>query len=230
MIAQRLNLILLVIIGALLIFTLRAYQAQKEAVHLYEAAQDTLSIMEDANGRQTARINSFKVENENAFLEMQSKDSNILWLQQSVKKYKGKLAAMAVISTSTHETGSTKTIVAHDSNECNPTYKTEWHEEWSEGTIIATSESIERNIKFKSDFEVIIGKSSNKIFQKRELNLEIRNLNPNTTTTAARSVLIKQEQKRINFGLNAGYGVDLLTFKPVLYLGFGASITVFGVK
>jgi hypothetical protein len=227
---KRIILLMAVIIIVLSMITLRSCRTAKETAQLYKSAQDTLSVMKDENGRQTARINSFQAETESAFLEMKSKDSNIVWLQTAVKKYKGKVSAMAVVSTSTNDAGSTTTIIVHDSNECNPTYKTEWHEEWSEGIIVATSETIERNIKFKSDFEVVIGKSSNKIFQKRELNLEIRNLNPNTTTTAARSVLIKQEQKRINFGLNAGYGVDLLTFKPVLYLGVGASFTVFGVK
>jgi len=66
--------------------------------------------------------------------------------------------------TSTSDNGSSisttqwDTIKTDTGSYASAVYKTDWDEEWSVGKIVATKDSITRDIKIKNDFEMTIGK------------------------------------------------------------------------
>ena len=223
------------VIFGLLVLLLNQCNKTSEISDLYESANDSLSISQTKNGEQIAAIKSFKVEKKNDFLAMKTKDSTIIWLQGVVKKSNGVVAAM-VASTSTKDQSSSSTTIVIDSTKLDsgqlvfPIYKTTWDEKWSMGEIIASKDSIQRDITFKNDFQITISNRSNKLFKPKEMTLELINLNPNTQTHDMRSLVVKNEPKRVNLGIQAGYGVDMLTFNPVFYVGFGVGFTLVGVK
>jgi len=208
----------------------------KEMKGLYEAAQDTLVRAKDNLGREFVKISILTAESEKALLQMKSKDSTITWLQATVEDYKGKLASATVVSNSTTSSGSTGTIVTHDTIWIDdtayliPVYETQWADRWEEGTIRATEDSIYRHIRVKNEFEITMGAESNGWFKKRQATVTVKNLNPNTITEELRSFQVDHHQKKLGIGIQVGYGISLASPIPSPYLGVGLDYRLISVK
>jgi len=221
---------LLIIVGILLFRSCKGDLDLKEQIGLYEAAQDTLSQTRNELGEQVSSIALFKADKKKDFLKMKSNDSTIIALQKVVKEYKGKLKTATVLGTSTNDNGSSSTVTDYDTiytdtgNYMSPIYKTDWEEEWSVGKIVATKDSISRNIKVKNKFELTIGEEESKRgwfkkLRKKESLVTITNKNPNTVTTELRTFTIEPHKNKISIGLGVAYGFDIIGLKPTVVIG-----------
>ena len=150
-----------------------------------------------------------------------------------VKEYKGKLDAATVASTSTSERGTTVTEVEHDTITIDgreyiyPVYKSEWDDEWSQGYITASKDSISRQIFVRNEFEITQGWQRDKWYKEKKPVVKIKNLNPNTETEELRSFVVEEKKKRIAIGVGGAYGVNLFTFSPALVAGVTVQYTLF---
>jgi len=199
---------------------------------MYEALQDTLEQTTNELGQQTSTIALLEADKAKDLLKIKTNDSTVIHLQKVVKDYKGKLASATVLGTSTNDAGSSSTTTDYDTiytdtgSYISPVYKSNWDEEWSVGKIVATKDSISRQIKIKNDFEMTIGKERQGFLKKKKSVVTIKNLNPNTVTTELRTFNIQPHKNKISFGIGAAYGLDIVGFKPTLVIGVTAHIPI----
>jgi len=201
-----------------------------------DTASDSLETYKNKNGELVSEIKSFDLVNEKVLLNLKTNDETIKALQEVVKGFEGKLAAAIVARSETLEKGATATkisggdtVKSGDTVFIYPIYSTDWAEKWSEGIITASRDSITRDIKVKNDYSFTIGKKSNGWFKKREVVVNMTNLNPNTATQELRSYNVKQAPKRFNLVVYAGVGVGKnFEFEP--QIGIGGGFTLLGIK
>ena len=232
---RALLVLLLVLVLFNCIYTCQRFRSYKEAV---SSLSDTLKITRDELEQERARIKVLKFERQKDFLRLKTKDSTIRRLQELVRHYKGLLNTAIILSNQTNDEGVTPAVITHydtvyiSENETIyfPTYQTRWDGRWSKGEIIATKDSIYRNIKIRNEYKITIGNIRNGWFKRKEYEIEVLNLNPYTYTTELLTYQLKEEAKKVNFSTQLGYGINLLTYKPVFYIGLGANYRILGIK
>ena len=212
------------------------YSRTVEAEEIAEAVADTMDVNRNKEGQETASIKVIQAEREIALMKLEAKDTIIHWLQETVKEYRGALNTAIVLRNQTASKGYTGTTVIRDTVTINGEtkiadfYETKWSNKWEEGYILARPDSIFRNIKVKNDYQITLGGVSNGWFKPKEYEVQVLNLNPNTSTRELRSFQVTNKPKRISIGLQAGYGLGLLDFKPQPYVGLGVQFNLIGVK
>jgi len=201
-----------------------------------DTASDSLETYRNKNGQLVAEIKSFDLVNEEVLLNLKTNDKTIKRLQDVVKGFEGKLAAAIVASSETGSQGSTATKISGGDTVKNgdtvliyPNYSTTWSNSWEEGFINASRDSIFREIKIRNDYSFTIGKVSNGWFKKREVSVQMTNLNPNTVTRELRSYNVKQEPKRLNFVVYGGAGYQF-GVGIVPQIGIGLGYTLLSIK
>ena len=216
---------LLIIAGILLFKSCSDNRGLKEQVALYETAQDSLTQTRNDLGQQITSTSLMKAAKKKDFLKMQTNDSTILALQKVVKDYKGKLASATVLGSSTSDSGTSVTTTSWDTIKTDtgsiihPVFKTDWDERWSRGNIIASKDSISRNIQVKNEFEFTQGLERQGFLKKRKSLVTIKNLNPNTVTTELKTFTVQAQKKRFSVGIGAAYGLDITNLKMTIVIG-----------
>lgn len=178
-----------------------------------------------------SRIKSFEGIGERMFLSINSKDSTITWLQKTVREYKGKLLAASVVSASTSSRGSASTTItagdtvfSGDTIKVFPVYEAMWENKWEKGEVRAGKDSIYRDIKIHNEYEFTLGEERNGWFKRKEMEIKMTNLNPNTVTTELRSYNVKQSPKRFNAIAYVGYGFSSSGISPQVGIGIGYTL------
>lgn len=202
--------------------------SNKNLKEINASLNDTLVKTVDKLGRETATISNLEVENERMLMDLEIKDTILVWMREVVRDYSGKLQAAIVLSNRTNSTGSTRTIVEYKTDSAYPDYTTSWVNQWEEGKIVASRDSIFREIRIKNDYEITIGDRKNPWFKPKQSTVSIRNLNPNTLTQELRSVTIQERPKRLSLGLQVGYGLNSSGISP--YVGVGLNYNVLSLK
>lgn len=226
-------ILLLVIVGILLFRSCKGDINLKEQIGLYEATQDTLSQTRNKNGEQATSIALLKADRRKDLFKIKTNDSTIIALQKVVKEYKGKLKSATVVGVSTNDNGSSSTTTDYDTiytdtgRYVSPIYKTDWNERWSAGKIIATKDSISRDIKVKNDFEITIGEERQKgFFKKKKSLVTITNKNPNTITKELRTFSIEPHKNKFSIGVGVMYGFDITGLKLTVVVGPTVNIPI----
>lgn len=227
--------LMIALIGLLGLFS---YQNTKtiEAIKLANSVSDTLEIERNEKNQEKASITILQAEKQADFLKLKAKDSIIAWLQLAVKEYKGALNTAIVLKNESESKGNTKTQVIRDTvvvggqKQVAQFYETKWTNKWEEGYILAKPDSIYRNIKVKNDYQITLGSVKNGWFKPKEYEVQVLNLNPNTSTKELRSFQVKTYPKRLSIGIQAGYGVGLIDFKPQPFIGIGFQYNLIGIK
>lgn len=189
-------------------------------------------------GEQVSQIQTLQGMSENAFLQLNSKDSTIISLQNMVENYKGKLRSATLILNTTSSIGNiaTDAITYHDTIIKDsiiyiyPTYTSNWSNKWETGLISATRDSIMRDIKITNEYEITLGDVKNGFLKKKTNEVIVKNLNPNTLTDEIKTFEVIQKDKRVNLSAQAGYGIGLNNMRPTPYVGFGISFSLIGIK
>lgn len=231
----NLGFIGIVILLSILLF--KSCEESNRLVGVNESLEEDILIKTNEKGQQEASISVLQLKNKKQLLELKSKDSTIIWLQDVVKDYKGKLNAAIVLSNHTLVNGSSvtnwlpgDTVYVDSVRYFYPTYNTDWENRWEVGSITAKRDSISWSIKVKNEYEIYLGAISKGWFKKRKYEVLVRNMNPNTYTTELRSFQVEEKSRRISLGIQAGYGLGLLDFKPTPYIGLGFQFNILNIK
>lgn len=222
-------LLICIILGAISIF-----RPNGITIEQYNALEDTLRSTRDKDGLHKATIQSLEFENKRQLLSLKSKDSTIIWLQSVVKSFDGKIQNAIVLGISTAIKGTTPStvlpgtfIIAGDTIHHYPKYESKWMNKWENGYILASKDSVYHLIKINNELEIIQGFKKKPLFSFKKIPLEIqvKNLNPNTETKELRDFTVKNPETRFGLGVNAGvcFTGDL-QLKP--YVGIGVQYTL----
>lgn len=227
------NTILYLIIGLLVagIIVSNLYQCNSSSnkedlsTKLINALEDTVTHYKNDKGQDVARISMLETESAKQFLNIKSKDSVIIELQNAVKHYKGKADAVVIFDSNTEMEGKTVTIVETINNY--PVYKSLHSNDWLKLSINADKDSTSYDLSLYNKFQIGIGKEKGVSF------VEVTDLNPYSKTGTVRGFqLTETKQNKFNFGIQAGYGLlfdirhDRLSHGA--YVGLGATYTFFG--
>ena len=227
---MRVKVFITVII--LIFLLLKGCDKSKGLENTIKSLSTEVESTRDELGREASKSSTLLVTNKRQLLRIESGDSIIIELQNTVKSYKGKLRSAIILHNTTSGEVTTNTIIEYDTinNRVYPVYKGTFNTKWYKGSVIACKDSVFNNYKVINKYRITEGKETNKWFKKKTYKTSILNLNPNTETTELKQVTITQNPKRVSLGLQIGYGINLLTFKPVPYLGAGIQINLIGVK
>lgn len=219
----------------LLFFSIKTCNSLNEVNSLYEGVSSELITFKNERGLMESHILGLEAENKKSLLKIKSKDSTILWLQNVVRKYKGKINTAVVAGVETESIGSTETTIVKSDTVIKdsivyvyPVYESQWDNKWESGIIEASKDSVKRDIKVRNDFEITLGKVSNGWFKKKEYRVNMLNLNPNTVTRELRSFNVKSKPKRWALGFSGGYG--FYNGGLGFYLGAGVNYNVIYIK
>ncbi len=220
------NVLLIAVIGVLILTNIQSCQRVGQVTDIYGAAQDSIKSYVDKDGKQITIIAAMLGQRKKDLLAMKSSDSTIIDLQKQVKDYKGKLDIAINLKNKTGSKGSLVTIIdtVHSNDSIYLVYTAQWKNKWEQGLIVASRDSIFRDIVFFNEFEINIGKTSNGWFKKPVTEAMVKNLNPNTLTTDFRSFKVDNVQKRLAIALSAGYGMTEAGLSPYVGIGLGYNI------
>lgn len=238
---NKLVLALIVIILILAALLWNQYNRANTAQDFSQQIKAELKTELNKNGQEKASILVLRAEKQASLLKLEAKDTVIKWLQRTVKDYKGALNTALVLSNQTGSKGATKAVILRDTTiikEKGGTvriierdiYKTSWANEWEEGYILASHDSIYRDIKIKNDYQITLGNVSNGWFKPKEYEVQVLNLNPNTKTKELRSFQIKERAKKLALGVQIGYGLGVNDWELQPYVGLGVQLNLLGIK
>jgi len=228
-------LILTVAVVILILTNLKSCEAGKNQAAVINAYQDTLHQTRDKLGRQTTSIAVLETNVKTLLSLNAEKDSTLKWLQEVVKENKKANAAIVARIEALDKGSSATTIVVKPGDTVKtdsgtiiyPTYKTQWDEEWSKGTIEASKDSIKREITYTEKYEVTLSDKGNGLFKPKTYTVSWKNLNPYANTTGLRSYTFKPKAKRFFVGVGLGYGVNLTPTTPVRFT-HGIQLGIYG--
>lgn len=240
MLPHRQFFLILILIAVIIILLWRGCNKDKElkdTATFYAAAQDTLHQTRNELGQQRTSTAMAEAFNRKLFLRFQSQDSSIIKLQEVVKSFKGKLQSASVFSNTTSSIGGNPTIITgHDTIIKDsmvfvyPNYESNWTERWSNGHILATKDSIFRDIKVKNEFEMTMGYEKSKWWKSKQPTVTIKNLNPNTETTELKTFNIKNANKKLGIGVTVSYGMGTASFMPQFFVGMGLNYNLLQIR
>lgn len=209
--------IILVLIAIIIVCCIRmSFLSNKAdtANNFIQAMNDTIKRTIDKNGAQEATITAFKADKASLLSEIQTKDSSLLSLQQTVSYYKnlmqsGSSATHATLITDINNTSKT-TVVAKDTIEglldnskiIYPEYRSSINMGgWIVGNSIANKDSTKLDLQVKDILDLVVG------YDKGKPTAILKTQNPYTTTVELRSMIISPPPyKRLGIGLHLGYG------------------------
>lgn len=211
----------------------------KELSTAYDAINSELVITKNKLGQEVAKSQVIVLENEKMFLKIQSKDSNIIQLQNLVKREKSinkKLQDAIILK---------QTIIANYQDTLKnlisgyqeikdslgnivryPIYnrKIDMFGKWITGNVKLGYSKFDIDIKTVSEYEITIGEERDNIFKPYKTYATVTNLNPYDHTTALK-VYSKNslKPKRFSLGIFLGAGYDFYhaTAGPIIGVGVG---------
>jgi hypothetical protein len=196
------------------------------------AYQWAYDVIEHSKDSLTASISVIRTEREKDFLKMRTSDSLVQRLQSEVKAYRGRIASATVMVQHTTDQGATPTtaqLPEVDSSTAKvlsalpatswPTYHTAWNDRWGRGSILATRDTIYRDIRLLNEFVITTGRKRRGLFKRDELEITVTNANPNTITTDMRSYAVKERRGRFALSVHAGFGLQYGLLHQRLDLG-----------
>ena len=189
------------------------YQYDESALLEYNQGvlEDSITTYKNKEGQYVATISTFEDANTEIFLSLETKDKEVLALQETVKTYKKKLkdrgsATNVGTETEIDTVFRTTVIVETDSS---ITYKSAIPlEPWIIGTIIMTKDSTILKLSVINKYTVVVGDDS-KMFKKGTPYVEVTNENPYTKTTSLRAYQVTlPKPKKFFVGPAVGYGLN----------------------
>lgn len=201
-------------------FLTKKYEANRMESDMNKAIADTLKTYRDVNGNQRALIATIQAENEDLFLEVSSKDTTILRLQEAIRKYKkegfsGKPgSSVTVVSGNTSVDVSAPTHVDGDGmlplDYFYPTYRSKFTlDDWVTGNVVATKDSTTVTMDIRNEFDFIIDYEPTGFLGmgKPKATSQFVSLNPHTTVNELRTFQVAQPPPiALVIGPSVGYG------------------------
>jgi hypothetical protein len=225
----------------LIVFLLCLNQCNKYKVDYYQsesilsAIEDTLKTYRGKDNLNRSKISVLETDNVKSFLDLKSKDREIIALQEIVNKYKKQLnkpgsSATRFISTTTIKdtVGTVNQSLTPISNlndsifiHYNLSLKDDNGVEWVYGSAIADNKYLLLDQKIVNEYSVIIGNESQGWFKRPKSFVEVLNHNPFSETTSLRTYRVTQNSiKRFGVGPGVYYGIGS-NFQPQVFIGIG---------
>lgn len=208
---------------------------EQQSIALVNSLNDSMRIYKQKDSSELATISVLQTNKASDFLKINSKDSQIVALQDLVKQYKNKLkpgssVTIGETTTTVHSTTPTvdtitvtKTKIISDSGSCNPEYFTSKKNQWITYNILANKDSTHLDLLVVNKYAAIIGYNKKKPFA------DVINYNPYSTTKVLRTYEVSMPPpKRIGVGIIVGVGVTSnFTLGPVVGIGLSYNIINF---
>jgi len=205
-------LILMLLLGVFAWISLSNNDSYQEQVSLVEALNDEIKIWKDKDSATHAKIQIIETAKAKDFVAMEIMDSTVKNLQQTVSefsKYLKKQGSVTNITNVTEVYNSAGTVVSKDSTG-NAVYKSNFNlDNWVLGDIVATKDSTKLNLKYFSDYSIVLGQEKDGLFKKKPF-VEIIDRNPYSSKHKVRTYQVSQPPvKRFGIGPYVGYGVGV---------------------
>ena len=201
----------------------------KEQANLLESLNSDLITWKDKDSLNKAKIEVIKTQKTKDFLNLKTKDSIIIELQNEVKENKKKLkqsgSSVTIFETKSDIKHKSETqVVARDTikNYIFPEYKSNINlDEWVVGNVIANRDSTMLDIKIKNSYSIVIGSEKQGLFKKTKPYVEVTNKNPFSETESLRTYQVSlPRQKRFSLGISVNYGIGKgFEFQPFVGIG-----------
>lgn len=197
-------LIAITIISVLFYRTCNKKDELDARIKSYQAANDGLNQNINKLGQQVTTTQLIVSDYGDIKHKLRLSDSTVKKLQQIIDKH---TLSATVLNTTTRDKGVSQTnvlhseiVIHHDTIFVYPTYKSKWKEKWSEGEIIATKDSITRNVMFLNEYDIKqsyqrSGSGMSKYFKQRVPMIQVVNINPNTITTDLKSYSLQPDKR-----------------------------------
>lgn len=225
----------------LLLFSLQQCQVKKnflaEKEALLEAANDSLKIWKDKQGVEHAEKKILETSNVESFLNLKTKDKDILRLQEEVSKYKNKLGKSGSVSVIKGETVIdtfyTQPIIKYKNDLF---YKDSIKNKWVNWVYEVVKDStknvndIKFNLKLNYEYAVINKEKSAGWFKKPIYYSEIVNYNPYSKTLSLTTYKVTNEfkSKKWSIGPTISWGISSqFTMQPSIGIGLNYSLIRF---
>jgi len=232
-------IIVLLMLGTVFYLYTNSLKSQlKEQTNLVSSLNDTIKVWKDKDSLNHAKIEVIKTSSTKDFINLKSKDKEIIALQETVKKYKKQLSKPgSSVTNFTSETKidnsfSTKKDTVETKVVGNDTIKTHKYlydielkdkkeKIWVTGNAVATKDSLHLTQKIINEYSVIIGEESQGWFKPKKPFAEVINLNPFSETTKLRTYQVEIKPiKKISIGPGVYYGIGN-NFQPQVFIGIG---------
>ncbi len=194
----------------------------------YKNVIDTMRVSRNKFGKsyQTSVISQKKM-----LLDLQSRDTAIIELQDAVKYYRKELSK-AGSSVTVYETNTiidtilsveTNTIVKNDLDTVE-IKSISFHDDYVDVELSIEEDSARLSLQTKDKFIVTIGEEG---FWKKKRFVEVTNSNPYSSLNYLKTYEVKQPKRKwFSIGIQAGYGIDLVDLKPKPYIGVGIQVNL----
>lgn len=194
-----------------------------------QIATDSLRRTTDALGREIATRKTLESSRKDLLAALDNQDSTIIALKQLVRSERRAKAAL-IAQVSTVDSGTVETVYVMESDTITkdsivyvyPRYVSEWAEEWSAGKIVASKDSISRDITHYDKYEVMERYVPNGLLRPGYYEVSWKSLNPNTQVIDMQYWRKEERIRRWSIGFQVGGGVSHLG-RPIGYIGLGIS-------
>lgn len=194
--------------------------ALKQTEQMYIHSQDTLKIVLNSLGQQTASIEVLESEKSSLFTSLNVKDATINRLQNSVRLYEKKIGDLNTAIAINNETiiglqDSIKNLIIGYTTDPDtpgvtyPIYTRKFTKEWYSGDITMGLTQLDLNMKIKNSYDITIGEEKVSLFKKK-MYANITNLNPDTETNDMKVYQKKEVKTGVMKPFSVGGAVGLV--------------------
>lgn len=180
-----------------------------ENENLIEALNDTIETWRDKDSLSHSKIQIIETNSANSFLELESKDQQIIELQNEVKKYKSWLSNQGSVTIfkniTKFDTVYKTSIIPSEFNDS--TFLAEISNEWIQTKFGYKNDSTFYNLMVYNKYSVVLGEDKEGLFKKSKSFVEITNHNPYSETTSLRTYQVTQKKKHFSIGPQLGLGI-----------------------
>lgn len=208
-----------ILVGYLTYSLFYSHGTLREYKNLVESTQAEVETWRDEEKRHLAKINQMTSEKAQIFIDLKTKDSSIIALQETVEEYKEKLrksGSVTNIDSDTNIDNKGKTNVnARDTVYLDnviyiyPEYSNDFNlDEWVYGSVVANKDSTQVSVKIKNSYSVVLGREGGSLFKKSKPFALVRSENPFTEIKELKSYQVSlPKPKRWSFGPSLSYGI-----------------------
>lgn len=193
----------------------------RENKEFITSLNDTINKWKDENGKIHYKISVIETENTKYFLEIQSKDKEIIRLQEVVKEYAKKLKNPG--STATIVGVETKYDTIYDVVEVPIEYAVQdtISNKWMTATYSRILGKVSFSLRVRNDFTIVHGEESQGWFKPSKSFVDIYDNNPHSEVKYLRSyrTSIKKDKHAIGPTINMSINKDL-QIQPVIGFGY----------
>lgn len=217
------------ILGVL--FTKGCYNSSDTITTDITGLQDSVLHYKDEYGKLQTLTKVVSISNTNQLATIQSQDSLIIRLQAMARQASGKISNIIVHDVITQYKDTGVVITHHDTlNIQDNVYEMVLDNDWIKASAMNNAGIGTWDIKLinKFDYTQQYTKTGILGLGAGQHTISVENINPYTSTTGLKSIVVKDKPKPFGLGLFLGYGIDnSLKPTPLLGVGIGYNIVRF---